>query len=162
MGKVLDWENLFKRYVWDSRTTPYLVPVAKLTRRQADYEILAYSLFNGVLFSVVALGALSEAMPFGRSPAIGLYAFTVVCAAVVFHFTKVVPAAIVLAASPLAFVVFIVAYGFGPVRPVGDTVIVAVLVLALLFYSFRIVKVAQLYPSLPEGEEPPPRRRLFK
>jgi hypothetical protein len=159
---MLDWEGLFKRYVWDSRTTPYLVAVTKLNRHQADYEILAYCLFNGVLFAVVAVAALSEAMPFGRSPAIGLYAFTVVCAAVIFHFTKVLPAAIVVAGAPLACLAFIAVYGFGSARPVTDTMIVAVMVLALIAYSIRIVKVAYLYPSLPDGEGAPPRRRLFK
>ena len=57
---MLDWEGLFKRYVWDNRTTPYLVPLSKLNRRQADNEILAYSLFVGVLFGIVAITALSE------------------------------------------------------------------------------------------------------
>jgi hypothetical protein len=159
---VLDWEGLFKRYVWDSRTTPYLVAADKLNRGQADFEILAYCLFNGLLFAVVAVGALSEAMPFGRSPAIGLYGFTVVCAAVTFQYTKVVPAAVFVALSPLAGLVFLATYGFGSARPVGDTLIVFGMVLVLLVYSLRIVRIARLYPSLPDDGEPPPRRRLFK
>jgi hypothetical protein len=157
---VLDWESLFKRYVWDTRTTPYLVAADKLNRGQADFEILAYCLFNGILFGVVAIGALSEAMPFGRSPAIGLYAFTVVCAAVTFQYTKVVPAAVIVALSPLACLAFLAF--FGSARPLGDTMIVFGMVLVLLVYSIRIVRIAQLYPSLPDAAEPPPRRRLFK
>lgn len=159
---MLDWESLFKRYVWDSRTTPYLIAADKLNRGQADFEILAYCLFNGSLFGVVAIGALSEAMPFGRSPAVGLYAFTVVCAAVTFHYTKAVPAAVFVALSPLACLAFLAFYGFGSARPLGDTLIVFGMVLVLLVYSVRIVKIARIYPSLPDGGEPPPRRRLFK
>ena len=65
---MLDWEGLFKRYVWDDRTTPYLVPLSKLNRRQADNEILIYSLFVGVLFGIVAITALSDETLHGRSP----------------------------------------------------------------------------------------------
>jgi hypothetical protein len=31
----LDWEKLFKRYVWHDEKTPYLTRVAKLTRVRA-------------------------------------------------------------------------------------------------------------------------------
>jgi hypothetical protein len=31
----MDWESLFKRYVWSDVRTPYLVPVARLSRVQA-------------------------------------------------------------------------------------------------------------------------------
>ena len=77
---MLDWEGLFKRYVWDARTTPYLVPLSKLNRRQADNEILVYSLFVGVLFGIVAITALSDETLHGRSPGIGLYGFSVAVA----------------------------------------------------------------------------------
>jgi len=159
---VLDWESLFRRYVWDRRTTPYLVPVADLNRSQADYEIFAYCMFNGVLFAVVAITALTDAAPFGRSPLIGLYAFTVLCAAVTFHYTKLLHAAIYLALSPLATLVFLAVYGFGTARPVGDSLIVTSLVLVLLVYSWRLIRLTMIYPSLPDADEPPPRRRLFK
>jgi hypothetical protein len=86
----------------------------------------------------------------------------VVCAAVTFHYTKVVPAAVVVALSPLAGLAFLAVYGFGSVRPLGDTLIVFGMVLVLLVYSIRIIKIARLYPSLPDSGEPPPRRRLFK
>ena len=71
---MLDWENLFKRYVWDDRTTPYLIPVKRLKRQQADYEILAYSVVIGILFGVVSITALTDVGPQGRSPNISLYA----------------------------------------------------------------------------------------
>ncbi len=61
----MDWESLFKRYVWDDNKTPYLVPVAKLNRRQANSEIMIYTLFLGVLFGVVAVTSLSSSAPQG-------------------------------------------------------------------------------------------------
>ena len=80
---MLDWENLFKRYVWDHRTTPYLIPVNRLKRQQADYEILAYSDFIGILFGVVSITALTDVGPQGRSPNMSLYALSVTFASVI-------------------------------------------------------------------------------
>ena len=85
---MLDWENLFKRYVWDDRTTPYLIPVNRLKRQQADYEILAYCVFIGILFGVVSITALTDVGPQGRSPNMSLYALSVTFASVIFGYSK--------------------------------------------------------------------------
>lgn len=159
---MLDWEGLFKRYVWDDRTTPYLVPVTRLNRRQADSEILAYSLFMGVLFSVVALSSMSEMAPNGRSPLTVLYGFTVVCACLLLNYTKAVPAALYLGMAPLAGLAFLALVGMGSGRQPIDTAFVAAILLLLLWYSVRLVNVVRGYPDMPEGDAPPPRRRLFK
>ncbi|GHD46344.1 hypothetical protein GCM10017083_15360 [Thalassobaculum fulvum] len=159
---MLDWEGLFKRYVWDDRTTPYLVPVARLNRRQADSEILAYSLFMGVLFSVVALGAMSEMTPLGRSPVAGFYAFTVVCACLLLHYTKAVPAALYLGTAPLVGLGYVAVAGRNAGRDPIDSAIVAAILIVLAWYSLRLVNLARRYPNLPESDAAPPRRRLFK
>lgn len=159
---MLDWENLFKRYVWDSRTTPYFTPVARLNRVQADYEVLAFCLFFGVLFAVVALGALTDRTPFGRSPLLGLYAFTVVAATVVFHYTKMFWSAVYVAAAPLMGLIYVLAYGFREDRIRMDSIIVGGVLVLLLLYAPRLLGIARAYPSMNEGDEPPPRRRLFK
>ena len=147
----MDWENLFKRYVWDARTTPYLVPIAQLNRRQADSEILAYCLFLGILFGVVAVSSLSALAPHGYSPGMAFYGFSVVCAAVCFGIAKSYLAALYLAATPLTGLVYVGLYGFGSERELLDTVIVAVVLLLLLRYSHRIVALARAYPDLPEA-----------
>ena len=159
---MVDWENLIKRYVWDDRTTPYLVPVARLNRRQADYEIAAYCLFLGILFGVVSLASLTDATPHGQSPGMAMYGFTVVCATVLFGIAKSTAAALYLSATPLAGFAYLLVYGVGG-RELLDTLIVAVILLILLRYSLRIVAISRAYPGLPEaGEEDTPRRRLFK
>lgn len=162
-GYMLDWENLFKRYVWDDRTTPYLVPVSRLNRQQADYEILAYSIFLGVLFGVVSITALSSSGPHGHSPNMALYAFTVTCTTVLFGYTKSYPAALYLSTAPLAGIAYLVFYGFGPDRHLIDTLLIGGVLVLLLWYSVRIIRVARIYPTLPEGgDDDTPRRRLFK
>ena len=160
---MLDWENLFKRYVWDDRTTPYLVPLSRLNRYQADNEILAYCLFLGVLFGIIGLTAMSGATPHGRSPIIAVYGITVVFAAIAFGIAKHYFAALYLSATPLAGLVYLLIYGFRSDRYFVDTLLVGLGVLLLLWYSLRVIALARIYPSLrkPENEEQP-RRRLFK
>ena len=160
---MLDWENLFKRYVWDDRTTPYLVPLSRLNRYQADNEILVYCLFLGILFGVIALTAMSGATPHGRSPIMALYGITVVLAAIAFGIAKIYLAALYLAATPLAGLVYLLIYGFRSDRPLVDTLLVGLIALLLLWYSVRVIALARVYPNLrkPENEEQP-RRRLFK
>ena len=160
---MLDWENLFKRYVWDDRTTPYFVPLSRLNRHQADNEILAYCLFMGILFGVVALTSMSGATPHGRSPIMALYGITVVLAAIAFAIAKNYLAALYLSATPLAGLVYLLIYGFRTDRHLIDTLLVALVVLLLLWYSLRVIGLARIYPKLrvPENEEQP-RRRLFK
>jgi hypothetical protein len=160
----LDWEKLFKRYVWDDRTTPYLVPLARLDRRQADYEIAAYCLFLGILFGVVSVASLGiSSLHGGQSPGMALYAFSVVCGAVLFGVVKSPAAALYLSATPLAGFAYVLVYGFGAERELLDTVIVCVVLLILLRYSLRIVAISRVYSGLPEAsDDDAPRRRLFK
>ncbi len=159
---MLDWESLFKRYVWDSRTTPYFVPVVRLTRRQADNEIMACCLFAGILFAVLAVAALGDKLPGGRSPLVAAYCFSLLCAAVLLHFTKGVPFALYLGASPLAGLAFLALAGDGAGRERMDTVIVILILMAFAWYAWRLYRIARYYPDMPEGTGPSPRRRLFK
>ena len=93
---------------------------------------------------------------------IGVYAFTVVVGAVILHYTKAFVAAIYVAAAPLACLVYVLFYGFSDDSVRSDSLIVLCIVAALLLYAPRLIGVARAYPGMPEGEEPPPRRRLFK
>ncbi len=160
---MLDWESLFKRYVWDADTTPYFTPVAKLNRYQADHEVYAFCMFIGVIFAVVAVAALTDASMIGRSPIAGLYAFSVVAASIIFNYTKVVWSALWLAIAPLAGLAVVLFYGFDGERVRVDSIIVGGICVLILIYMPRLIGVARAYPDLPEPETPPPRRRrLFK
>ena len=160
---MLDWESLFKRYVWDNNTTPYFTPVAQLNRYQADHEIFAFCMFVGIIFAVVALAALTDVSMIGRSPIAGLYAFTVVSAAIIFNYAKVVWAVLWLALAPLAGLAFVLFYGFDGGRVRVDSIIVAGLFILTLMYMPRLISIARAYPDIPEPETlPPRRRRLFK
>ena len=159
---MLNWEKLFRRYVWDDRTTPYFTPVEKLHRGQANAEIMVYSLFLGILFAVVAIASLSADSPQGYSPGMALYGFSVVCAAVCFGVAKLYGGALYLSATPLAGLAYVLAYGLGE-RELLDTLMVVAVLIVLLRYSLRIVALARDYPELPEApDDDNPRRTLFK
>lgn len=147
----MNWESFIKRYVWHDERTPYLVPVSRITRRQADYEIYAYTIFLGILFTMVTIAALSGATPQGRSEAVALYGFTVVCSTVVFGVTKHVWAAFYCSATPLAALVYFFTFGFPADLGTIDHVVLIVFALIWLRYSLRIVNLAKAYEQLPEA-----------
>ncbi|MEK9724400.1 MAG: hypothetical protein VW405_13090 [Rhodospirillaceae bacterium] len=148
--KGLDWESMFRKYIWNDQTTPYFTAVPDLNRRQANSEILFYCLFLAVLFGVVSLTSLRGGLG-GGSTGVSYYGFSVVCAAILFGIAKVYAAALYLSATPLVGLAYLFLYGLGAERPTGDTIIVAVILLVLLRYSVRIVAVARAYPDLPSA-----------
>ena len=151
----MDWEGLFKRYVWSDVKTPYLVPVGRLARVQAGYELFFYALFVGVLFAMVAVMALSGRLPHGGEHAVSLYAFTVVCAAVLLGATRHPWAALWCSSAPIGALAYFAVYGFHPNLDVPDKVLLIALMLLWLVYARRVVAVARAYPQLsgPQGPD---------
>jgi hypothetical protein len=150
----LDWENLFKRYVFDDAKTPYFVAVARLNRAQARSELFAYTLFLSVLLGVIGVVALSPALPHRGALGVPLYAFAGVGAAVVFGFTKHLAAAAFCATAPVAALLYFAIYGFHSDLATGDRAVMVVIVLLWLAYSMRVLRIAKAYPNLPEPEPP--------
>ena len=144
----LDWEKLFKRYVWHDERTPYLTPVASLTRLQAQYELFGYSLLMGVLFGALAVASLSRALPHGDVAGVSLYAFTVCCAAVLLGTTRHPWAAMWCAGAPLAVLAYFAYWGFHPNLEFGDKVLLVAGSLAWLLYSPRVVAGAHAWQRL--------------
>ena len=141
---------MFRKYVWNVDTTPYFTAVPDMTRRQADSEIRFYCWFIIILFGVVTLTSFKGGMGNG-SVGVTYYAFTVVCAAVLFGIAKFYPAALYLSATPLVSLAYLWLYGVGSERPLGDTIIVTVVLLGLLRYSLRLVAIAKAYSEMPEA-----------
>ena len=146
--KDLDWEGMFRKYVWNPTTTPYLTAPTDLSQRQANSEIRFYCWFLSVLFGVVALTSFKNGTGIG-SVGVPYYGFSVVCAAIMFGIAKIYAAALYLSATPLVGLAYLWIYGIGEERPLGDSVIVTVVLLLLMRYSLRIVAIARAYPDLP-------------
>ncbi|MDX1375205.1 MAG: hypothetical protein R3357_06550 [Burkholderiales bacterium] len=147
----MDLDKYFKKYVWDDERTPYLVPVARLSRRQASYELHFYALFVGVLCAVISVLALSSRLPHGSTAIVSLYAFSVVCAAVLLGLSRHAWAAFWCATPPLAGLAYFAVYGFHPNLGAQDKVLLVVAMIAWLVYCRRLLAVARAYPGLPQA-----------
>jgi hypothetical protein len=147
---MVSWEKLIKRYLWDDDRTPYLVPASRMTRKQADHEIFAYTVFLGILVSVVCLAALANT---GTSELIVLYAFSAIVSTVVLGVTKHLYAAWYCGALPLAFLLYLLVYGFpAGLAPIDHFVLIA-FALIWLRYGFRVIGIARAYPDMPGQEK---------
>jgi hypothetical protein len=147
----LNWEKLFKRYVWHDERTPYLTRVANLTLRQAHYELFGYSLLMAVLFGGMSLASLSSALPHGDAAVVSIYAFTV-CCAVLLGATRHPWAAMWCAIAPLAVLAYFGYWGFRPNVEFGDKALQVAVVIAWLLYSPRLVAVAHAWQRLADPD----------
>jgi hypothetical protein len=148
----VNWEKLIKRYIWDDDRTPYLVPASRMTRKQADHEIFAYTIFLGILCFMVCLAALAHA---GTSELIVVYAFSAIVSAVVLGVTKHLYAAWYCGTIPLALLAFLLLYGFPAGLAPIDHFVLIVFALVWLRYAYRVVGIARAYPGMPEQGEAP-------
>ena len=98
----MEWDKFLKRYVWDDDTTPYLIPVPRLTARQARSEVRAYVILIVTVFAILALVTLSAKAPGGRSPGMSLLCFTMVCASLLLLTTRHPWSAAYTALGPVA------------------------------------------------------------
>jgi hypothetical protein len=145
----LDWEKLFKRYVFDDTKTPYFVAVGRLTQTQARHELFVYTLFMGVLFAVVAVASLSTELPHRGALGVPIYALSVVWVAVVFGLTRHAWAAAYCASAPVAALMYFALFGFHPNLGTWDKVLLTAIVLAWLRYSWRVLAIVRAYATMP-------------
>jgi len=144
----MEWDRFVKRYIWDDERTPYLAPVRRLNRRQADYELFAYALFLGVLFTLFALASVLDATPDGG--AVALYAWSMILAAARLSLTKHVVAALYCASAPPAALLYFYVFGFHPNLAAIDHALLTAFGVLWLVYALRVVAIARAYPAMPE------------
>jgi hypothetical protein len=157
----IHWDRYLKRYVWDDDTTPYLVPVQSLNRRQAGYELTAYAIFLGFLFGIVAIITLSAQAPGGRSAGMSLYSFTVVCAAVLLGTTRNYYAALYCSSAAPASLIWIYVFAHHPNLKTLDHAVLVIFALLWMRYGLRIIAIARGYEDMPEGVSLPDTRRRW-
>ena len=145
----MSWDKFIKKYIWDDLKTPYLVRVTSMNQSQAGYEILAYAIFLGVLFTVISLASLSDNAPYGRSLGVSLYAISVVLGTVIFGATKDYVAMLYCSTAPPAVLFYLVIYGFPPNLHLFDKGLLFAVTLMLLCYGFRLMAIARTYSQLP-------------
>jgi hypothetical protein len=151
---AFEWEKQFKRYIIDDEKTPYFTKVARLTRRQARYELFAYCLLTGVLYAMVGFQSLSSGLPHGSAIGVPLYAFSLLGAAVLLGVTRHPYAAAYCATGPVAGLLYCLYFGFHPNVGTGDKVLIVVLLLLWARYNFRVLAIARGFPDMPERAAP--------
>ena len=143
-------DKYFRKYVWDDERTPYLVSVARLTRRQIEHEMRFYAVITGVLFGLISLAALSSGLPHGGARGVSLYAFTQVCAALLLGATRSTWAALYCASAPVAALTYFALYGFHPNLGTADKVLLLSLMVLWVVYCGRLVAIARAYAGSSE------------
>jgi len=159
---ALDWEKMFKRYVFDEARTPYFVSVSKLSRTQAHYEVLFYAMLVVPVCLVLGVASLSGKLPHGNAPMISFYALAAGWATGVFAWNKNQIAGAFSATLPLAFLLYLIIFGFPEKMTRGDSFLVVGIVVAWAAYTWRIVMIATGYPDMidrADSPTPKPRRR---
>ena len=144
-------EKFLKRYVWDDDKTPYFTPSSRLNRTQAHYEALAYSVFIAILFAAIALSSMTGVSGQEREVGPVIFGFTMICAAVIFGFTKNYYSALWLSSAPVAAIAYFVIYGFKPKWAPIDQMVVLGFVGIWTLYSIRIAAIGRRYEEMPEA-----------
>ena len=146
----MDWRKHVKKYVWDENKTPYLIPVVKLSKPQAQKEIFIYALFVAVLFSLFTLILSVEAKLEGNFKSIGMafYAFSVICAAVLLGLSRHVYPAYYCVTAPVAAFIYIAATGLNPNLGTMDHVLLMIFTGLWARYTLRVVAIADAYPEM--------------
>ncbi len=159
---MIDWQRYIRRYVWDDQATPYTRRVEALSREQAHSELFFYSVLLATCFLVLTVISLAGKLPFGPSAVAGVYCVTIVAAAAVLAVTKVVVSAVWITTAPLAVIGTVAIFGFPKQMAMFDQLLLLAVMVGLLRYSLRLVRIARAYPTLPSRPpEDKPRRKLF-
>ena len=111
----------------------------------------AYSLFLVVLFLVISLASLSDKAPQGRSEVVSIYAFAMVCGAILLAMTKRPYAAFWCASAPLAALLYFFLEGFPPGLGAIDKLLLSVAAVAIFLYSLRVITIARTYERMPDA-----------
>ncbi|NKB16780.1 MAG: hypothetical protein HC774_07875 [Sphingomonadales bacterium] len=67
-----------------------------------------------------------------------------------FGFCKHAASAAICATAPVAALVYFAMFGFHPNAATGDKILQLIIVMLWLRYSWRILQIAQAYPTMPE------------
>ncbi|MGI9498496.1 MAG: hypothetical protein ACR2P3_00530 [Geminicoccaceae bacterium] len=140
-----NWERWIKRYVWDDERTPYLVSPERMTRRQADYEIFAYSVFLSCLFFIASLASAS-------SPMATFYTLSILACAVILGFTKHARAAAYCATAPVAAALYLALGGFPAGLGKLDYAVIITLIMLWAAYGFRVIGIANAYEDMRDSQ----------
>lgn len=149
------WEKYVRKYVWDDRSTPFLVPVEKLTQAQAKKELFLFAIFLSTPFALLSAAAGTMAVHNGGIgyALITLYAVSIVTASGYTTLARKRNVAIYCGTAPLVMLLYFIVSGFPPKLHLLDHAIMITAILCWLRYTFRIVSIVGAYSRLRPNED---------
>lgn len=146
----VSWEKYVKKYVWDSDSTPYLIPVRRLKQYQADKELFLYAFFIATPSAMLMAGVVGHVIADGvlDNLAVGLYGLSMLCAAVALRLYKKVGLALYTVTAPIALLLHFAVNGFPERLHTFEQLLLVIVTLFWLRYSVRVVAIANAYDSL--------------
>jgi hypothetical protein len=150
------WEKYVKKYVWDERSTPFLVPVKNLNQAQARKELFLFAIFLATPFALLSAAAGTLALQnsdFGYA-IITFFAVSIVTAAGYTNHAKKRNVAIYCGTAPLALLGYFIFNGFPPKLHLVDHAIMIIMILCWLRYTFRVISITGAYSRLSPDETP--------
>ncbi|MBL4719620.1 MAG: hypothetical protein JKY20_00610 [Alphaproteobacteria bacterium] len=144
------WEKYVRKYIWDSKSTPFLIDVKDLSQLQARKELFLYTIFLSTPFSLLsaATGMMAYKYADLGYALLTLYVVSIVIAAAMTHQSKSRKAAIYCGTAPLAVLAHFIINGFPPNLHLLDHSVMIFAILSLLRYTFRIVTIVGAYAGL--------------
>ena len=141
----MDWPGLVRKYIWDEEKTPYLLRSDSLTPGQVRSELFAYAFLLAILASVVLVVAAAGNRSIGllASPAVALYAVTVLVGAIVLGVSGHPTAATYCATAPVATGLGALLGVLRPEMTGGETLVMVVFSALWLGYAARVVRIAR-------------------
>jgi len=160
----MNWFANVGKYLWSREATPYFTAPEAMTEVQARHEVFAYAVLLGSVFAIVGIGGVVAAF---RNPAPAPLLWAATCAVVLWACAALprlrgTLAAWIVATAPAVLLVQFALSGFSPQSTGADQVLLVIIILVLLRYGWRIVRIARYQTGRPAHERAPPIRHLFQ
>ena len=144
------WFSFAKKYLWHEEKTPFHLSPKDMSRLQAHNEILLFSIFEGVIASMIILGSYLHIFKTGDSSfyPILIYSFSLLIAIFILSKHKNLLAACFCLTPPLIVFGILTVFGFHPNNGIFEKTIISVFIIFWFFYTIRIFEICRNFNDL--------------
>ena len=144
------WFSFAKKYLWHEEKTPFHLSPKDMSRLQAHNEILLFSIFEGVIASMIILGSYLHVFKTGDSSfyPILIYSFSLLIAIFILNKHKNLLAACFCLTPPLIVFGILTVFGFHPNNGIFEKTIISVFIIFWFFYTIRIFEICRNFNDL--------------
>ncbi len=133
------WFSFAKKYRWPEEKTPFHLSPKDMSRLQAHNEILLFSIFEGVIASMIILGSYLHIFKTGDSSfyPILIYSFSLLIAIFILNKHKNLLAACFCLTPPLIVFGILTVFGFHPNNGIFEKTIISFFIIFWFFYLIK-------------------------